>query len=130
MVERMESQMKSMQRAYTFELQEIEVDYLKERQARIEELDELIHTLRTNHCQEFNALKLRLTTEQLETDLQQMKAAYQLNLEKLEYNFQVLKRRDEENTITKSKQKRKITHLQDQLNIIRTRSRKMEEQMR
>uniref|UniRef100_A0A0X3NRT0 Uncharacterized protein n=3 Tax=Schistocephalus solidus TaxID=70667 RepID=A0A0X3NRT0_SCHSO len=161
MVERMESQMKSMQRAYTFELQEIEraflqerdklleiqnkdwddfieeirkkqVDYLKERQARIEELDGLIHTLRTNHCQEFNALKLRLTTEvqQLETDLQQMKAAYQLNLEKLEYNFQVLKRRDEENTITKSKQKRKITHLQDQLNIIRTRSRKMEEQMR
>jgi len=38
-----------------------------------------------------------------------MKATYQLNQEKLEYNFQVLRKRDEENTITKSQQKRKIT---------------------
>ena len=38
-----------------------------------------------------------------------MRATYQLNQEKLEYNFQVLKKRDEENTITKSQQKRKIT---------------------
>lgn len=45
----------------------------------------------------------------LEQQLQQMKATYQLNQEKLEYNFQVLKKRDEENTITKSQQKRKIT---------------------
>ena len=45
----------------------------------------------------------------LEQNLQQMKATYQLNQEKLEYNFQVLKKRDEENTITKSQQKRKIT---------------------
>ena len=41
-----------------------------------------------------------------------MKATYQLNQEKLEYNFQVLKKRDEENTITKSQQKRKITRLE------------------
>ena len=45
----------------------------------------------------------------LEQQLQQMRATYQLNQEKLEYNFQVLKKRDEENTITKSQQKRKIT---------------------
>ena len=38
-----------------------------------------------------------------------MRATYQLNQEKLEYNFQVLKKRDDENTITKSQQKRKIT---------------------
>ncbi len=38
-----------------------------------------------------------------------MRATYQLNQEKLEYNFQVLRKRDEENTITKSQQKRKIT---------------------
>ena len=41
-----------------------------------------------------------------------MKATYQLNQEKLEYNFQVLKKRDEENTITKSQQKRKITRFE------------------
>ena len=44
-----------------------------------------------------------------------MKATYQLNQEKLAYNYQVLQKRDEENAITKSLQKRKITKLQDAL---------------
>lgn len=38
-----------------------------------------------------------------------MRATYQLNQEKLDYNFQVLKKRDEENQITRNQQKRKIT---------------------
>lgn len=38
-----------------------------------------------------------------------MKATYQLNQEKLEYNFQVLKKRDEESVVIKSQQKRKIS---------------------
>ena len=37
-----------------------------------------------------------------------MKATYQLNTEKLEYNYQILKKRDEENAITISQQKRRI----------------------
>lgn len=45
----------------------------------------------------------------LEQQIQQMKATCQLNQEKLEYNLHVLKKRDEENAVTKSKQKRKIT---------------------
>ena len=45
----------------------------------------------------------------LEQQLQQMRATYQLNQEKLDYNFQVLKKRDEENQITRNQQKRKIT---------------------
>lgn len=44
-----------------------------------------------------------------------MKATYQLNQEKLEYNYRVLQKRDEENSKTKSQQKRKITKLQDAL---------------
>ena len=44
-----------------------------------------------------------------------MKATYQLNQEKLEYNYRVLQKRDEENAKTKSQQKRKITKLQDAL---------------
>ena len=42
-----------------------------------------------------------------------MKATYQLNQEKLEYNYRVLQKRDEENVKTKAQQKRKITKLQD-----------------
>jgi dynein regulatory complex protein 1 len=44
-----------------------------------------------------------------------MKATYQLNQEKLEYNYRVLQKRDEENAKTKAQQKRKITKLQDAL---------------
>ena len=55
------------------------------------------------------ALNILIIYQVLEQQLQQMRATYQLNQEKLEYNFQVLRKRDEENTITKSQQKRKIT---------------------
>ncbi len=51
----------------------------------------------------------------MEQQLQQMKATYQLNQEKLAYNYQVLQKRDEENAKTKAQQKRKITKLQDAL---------------
>ena len=44
-----------------------------------------------------------------------MKAIFQLNQEKLEYNYQVLVKRDDENTKTKALQKRKITKLNDAL---------------
>ena len=50
-----------------------------------------------------------------------MKATFQLNAEKLEYNLHVLKKRDEENTLTISQQKRKITRLQDVLTGLRRR---------
>ena len=57
-----------------------------------------------------------------------MRATYQLNQEKLEYNFQVLRKRDEENTITKSQQKRKITRLQDVLTNLKIKLAKQEKQ--
>lgn len=62
--------------------------------------------------------------------MQQMKATYQLNQEKLEYNFQVLKKRDEENAITKNQQKRKITKLHDILNLQRQKLTKQEKQFK
>lgn len=64
------------------------------------------------------------------TDLQRAKATYQLNLEKLGYNFQVLKRRDEENKLTLAQQKRKITQLQDQLNRLKTKSKNLKDSLK
>lgn len=63
------------------------------------------------HCVLYSTWVCDLLFQLLQQQLQQMKATYQLNQEKLEYNFQVLRKRDEENTITKSQQKRKITRL-------------------
>lgn len=49
-----------------------------------------------------------LKCQNLEKQLQQMKAAYQLTQEKLDFNLQVLRKQDEENAIIRSQQKRKI----------------------
>ncbi|XP_028408430.1 dynein regulatory complex protein 1-like [Dendronephthya gigantea] len=109
-----------------------EVEFLQTRRKRVEEYEEQLDTLRVQDAEEYNMVKIKLETDVqiLEQQLQQMKATYQLNQEKLEYNFQVLKKRDEENTITKSQQKRKITRLQDSLNNLKAKLAKQEKTYR
>jgi len=109
---------------------EREIEYMESRQSRVNDFEMQLQALRVQDAEEYNMVKIKLETDVqiLEQNLQQMKATYQLNQEKLEYNFQVLKKRDEENTITKSQQKRKITRLQDLLNNLRQKSKKQEKQ--
>lgn len=54
-------------------------------------------------------------SQTLEQQLQEMRATYQLNTEKLEYNYRVLSERDMENSATLSHQKRKLNKLKDAL---------------
>ncbi|KAG8445919.1 hypothetical protein GDO86_010641 [Hymenochirus boettgeri] len=98
-----------------------ELEGLMNRMKKVEEYEHQLKQLRVQDGEEYNRVKIKQETEVqlLQQQLQQMKATYQLNQEKLEYNFQVLKKRDEENTITKSQQKRKITRLQDVLNNLK-----------
>ncbi|XP_067935770.1 dynein regulatory complex protein 1-like [Watersipora subatra] len=107
---------------------EKEEDHMKKRDERVERYEKDLQDLRVKDAEEYNQLKIKLETDVqiLEQQLQQMRATYQLNQEKLEYNFQVLKKRDEENTITKSQQKRKITRLQDVLNNLKIKLKKQE----
>lgn len=94
-----------------------EVAFLEERFKRVERNENELHSLRVKDAEEYNEMKVKLETDVqiLEQQLQQMKATYQLNQEKLAYNYQVLQKRDEENAKTKAQQKRKITKLQDSL---------------
>eukprot|EP00112_Aurelia_sp_Birch-Aquarium-sp1_P006706 Seg1734.8 transcript_id=Seg1734.8/GoldUCD/mRNA.D3Y31 product="Dynein regulatory complex protein 1" protein_id=Seg1734.8/GoldUCD/D3Y31 len=109
---------------------DMEIDFTKSRQDRVDDFETQLQALRIQDAEEYNMVKIKLETDVqiLEQNLQQMKATYQLNQEKLEYNFQVLKKRDEENTITKSQQKRKITRLQDLLNNLKQKCKKQEKQ--
>lgn len=156
-IERMNAQIKNLQKAYREELTKIdqafeseriellekhrndwenlmnqrsnkEVDYLKEAEERVEDFSSQLQHLRVQDAEEYNMVKIKLETDVqvLEQQLQAMRATYQLNSEKLDYNFQVLKKRDEENTITKSQQKRKITRLQDTLNNLKSKFGKQE----
>ncbi|XP_075782059.1 dynein regulatory complex protein 1 [Pelodiscus sinensis] len=98
-----------------------ELENLVTRMKKVEEYEKQLDQLRVQDSEEYTAIKIQLETDVqiLEQQLQQMKAIYQLNQEKLEYNFQVLKKRDEENTIIKSQQKRKLNRLHDVLNNLR-----------
>uniref|UniRef100_A0A8C7GHH8 Dynein regulatory complex protein 1 n=1 Tax=Oncorhynchus kisutch TaxID=8019 RepID=A0A8C7GHH8_ONCKI len=117
---------------YTKERRDKELENVTQRMKRVEEYEVLLQQLRTEDTEEYNMIKIKLDTDVqiLEQQLQQMKATYQLNQEKLEYNFQVLKKRDEENTITKSQQKRKITRLQDVVNNLKIKCANQEKQSR
>lgn len=59
-----------------------------------------------------------VNAQTLEQQLEEMRATYQLNTEKLEYNYRVLTERDMENTATLSHQKRKLTKLNDALSAL------------
>ncbi|KAL4593638.1 dynein regulatory complex protein 1-like isoform X1 [Arapaima gigas] len=114
------------------ERREKELEYLMQRMKKVEECETLLQKLRMEDEEEYNTIKDKLENDvqTLEQQLQQMKATYQLNQEKLEYNFQVLKKRDEENNATKCQQKRKITRLQDVINNLKMRCAKQEKQSR
>jgi dynein regulatry complex protein 1 len=86
---------------------------MEERTQRMEEHMTQLGKLRVLDGEEYNMVKIKLETDVqvLEQQLQQMRATYQLNTEKLEYNFQVLKKREEENGTILGAQKRKITRL-------------------
>ncbi|XP_047378802.1 dynein regulatory complex protein 1 [Sciurus carolinensis] len=98
-----------------------ELEYLINRIKKVEDYEKQLNRQRIWDCEEYNMIKIKLEQDVqiLEQQLQQMKATYQLNQEKLEYNFQVLKKRDEESTVIKSQQKRKINRLHDVLNNLR-----------
>ncbi|XP_048842115.1 dynein regulatory complex protein 1 [Brienomyrus brachyistius] len=107
-----------------------ELEYLLQRRKTAEGYEMQIQQLRMENAEKCNVTQINLDSkvQMLEQQIQQMKATCQLNQEKLEYNLHVLKKRDEENAVTKSKQKRKITRLQDVMNNLKVRCAKQEKQ--
>ncbi|KAJ3327198.1 hypothetical protein HDU76_012239 [Blyttiomyces sp. JEL0837] len=105
-----------------------ESKFMEERADRIEDHIKQLESLRVRDAEEYNLVKIKLETDVqvLEQQLQQMRATYQLNTEKLEYNFQVLKKREEENATILGTQKRKITRLTDHLNMLKAKMAKQE----
>ena len=81
-----------------------------------------LEELRVIDAEDYNILKIRLETDiqNLEQHLETMRATYQLNTEKLEYNYRVLVERDQENQSTINQQKRKIARQRDLLSNLKT----------
>ena len=62
--------------------------------------------------------RLETDIQTLEQHLESMRAAYQLNQEKLDYNYRVLLERDAENQATITQQKRKVSKQRDLLSTL------------
>ncbi|NXF92821.1 DRC1 protein, partial [Eubucco bourcierii] len=106
------------------------LEYLHARVRKVKEFEKQLKQLRAQDEEEYNSMKIQLESDvtNLEKQLQQVKAIYQLNQEKLEYNLLVLKKQDEENMILKSQQKRKINRLHSLLHNLRTKLANQEKQ--
>jgi dynein regulatory complex protein 1 len=72
-------------------------------------------------AEDYNILKIKLETEiqTLEQQLEEMRATYQLNQEKLDYNYRVLVERDAENANTIKQQKKKLTRMTDVMSALK-----------
>ncbi len=92
-----------------------EITFMQERFKRVERNENELNSLRIQYAEEFNEIKIRMETDAqiLEQKVQLMKASHQLNQEKLEYNYQVLVKREDENAKLKAHQKRRTTKLHD-----------------
>merc|ERR1719171_1782806 len=93
------------------------------RRRRYEDDQKQLEAQRVQDAEDFNILKIKLETEiqTLEQQLEEMRATYQLNQEKLDYNYRVLVERDSENTNTIKQQKKKLTRMADILSTLKGR---------
>lgn len=91
-------------------LQDDTFEEKEKRKEIIKEYEKEMEKVIIEHQEEFRKQKImyELEIQNLQQEVQNMKALCIMNVEKLDYNFAVLKRRDEENTIVKNQQKRKI----------------------
>ncbi|GJQ83629.1 hypothetical protein Trydic_g14342 [Trypoxylus dichotomus] len=72
-------------------------------------------------------IKLENEVEGLQREFERIKTLAIMNSEKLDYNYQILKKREDENLIINSQQKRRINKLQDVINHLRKKNREYDE---
>ncbi|XP_011882774.1 PREDICTED: dynein regulatory complex protein 1-like isoform X2 [Vollenhovia emeryi] len=91
---------------------------LDKRKEIMREYEEEMKRVMVEHQEEFRAQKIsfELEIQKLQQEVQSTKALCFMNIEKLDYSYAVLKRREDENAIVKNQQKRRINKLQDVIN--------------
>ena len=102
---------------------QLEQEFLERYLSLVAGYQQSLFEMQVGDAQDFNSLKLNLVTDRqkLERHMEAMLATYQLNIEKLDYNYRVLVERDHENSATINQQKRKIARQRDQLTSLKAR---------
>ncbi|KYN28809.1 PREDICTED: dynein regulatory complex protein 1 [Trachymyrmex cornetzi] len=110
-------------------LQEDSLAGLDRRKEIMQEYEEEMKKVMIEHQEEFRAQKIsfELEIQKLEQEVENTKALCFMNIEKLDYSYAVLKRREDENAIVKNQQKRRINKLQDIANGLKKNYAELEE---
>lgn len=92
------------------ERQDNEIRSVERRREIMREYENEMNRVLIEHQEQYRAQKIWLETEcqKLQQDVENMKALCMINLEKLNYSYTVLKKRQDENAIIKNQQKRRI----------------------
>lgn len=99
------------------ERRKMELQFMDANERKEHEYMDDIMSMRTRDSEEYNKLKIKLETDIqiLEQQLQEMRATYQLNSEKLEYNYLIYIERDMENRSELKQKERRVLRLKEQL---------------
>uniref|UniRef100_A0A8D8H326 Dynein regulatory complex protein 1 homolog n=3 Tax=Culex pipiens TaxID=7175 RepID=A0A8D8H326_CULPI len=94
---------------------------MKQEKERSEFFRNEIDRIEQEHIEITRATRIRLEQDNqaLEIELQKVKTNTTLNSEKLDYNFQVLKKREDENLMVRNAQKRRLTKLNETIFVLR-----------
>ncbi|XP_058465651.1 dynein regulatory complex protein 1 homolog isoform X2 [Malaya genurostris] len=94
---------------------------MKQENERLEFYEDAIGRIEQEHIEMTRATRIRLEQDNqaLEIELQNAKTKTTLNSEKLDYNFQVLKKREDENLLVRNAQKRRLTKLNETVFVLR-----------
>ncbi|RVE42408.1 hypothetical protein evm_012945 [Chilo suppressalis] len=106
-----------------------EVAHMEYKFEQLEEHKQEIEAIMWDHHQKYRDAKIELESliQELQKELEKLKATCIINTEKIGYNYQVLKKREEENVFVRSQQKRKLNKMSDIANSLRAKIRKAAE---
>lgn len=105
-----------------------EIIYKEVKQSTEEQYQKEVEDLITRGADQYNKLKIELemNIQALKQQLEEIRATYQLNTEKLDYNYRVLTELDVEKNAELSRYKRRLNKLKAYLNTLVTRFTEME----
>ncbi|XP_025154296.1 dynein regulatory complex protein 1 [Harpegnathos saltator] len=102
-------------------LQEGSLVGLDRRKEIIHDYEEEMKKVIIEHQEEYRTQRItfELEIQKLQQEVQNTKALCFMNIEKLDYSYAVLKRREDENAIVKNQQKKRLNKLQDVINALK-----------
>ncbi|KPJ18758.1 Coiled-coil domain-containing protein 164 [Papilio machaon] len=104
----------------------VHMDYKYE---QLEEHKKEVEAIMWDHHTKYREARIELENliQELQKEQEKLKTTCLINTEKIGYNYQVLKKREEENVFVRSQQKRKLNKMSDVANSLRAKIRKAAE---